>query len=149
MLKGGRTRKTKPTKAVTKPAIAQPRQLSGSFLLSFTNSTHRARNRVHLHFSDFDSASEGKSKAYLECAVARQLGCKIQGIQSVILIRQIEQPNRQLGLSPPEPTAGKNIELPKIIAELVRRITLVALRQPQRLGLTEEAGGMIVIREKV
>ena len=79
----------------------------------------------------FEQGSEGKSEACHQRAAAGQLCRKIQGVQSVILVRYIEQPDRQLRLTAPEPVTGKHVKLPKVIAGLIRGVASVALTKPQ------------------
>src|SRR5437899_1812558 len=94
----------------------------------------------------FTARSEVKLEAARERPFARQLGIKIQRIEPVILIREIEHAQAHFRRAMTEAPAGENVELPEIIARLLRRVILIGLRGPDGFGLREKPVRMIVER---
>ena len=83
-----------------------------------------------------------------ERSAARQFVVKIQRVEIVILIGDVEQAERDLGFSMQKSVTDKRIELPEVSARLAGRVPAVALRIPERFSAGKEAAGMIVNRRQ-
>jgi len=72
-----------------------------------------------------------------------QFSIKIQRVQLIILIAQIQQADLDLGVSPKETVSSIKIQLPEIVAWQRGSIAVIALQIPVALSASEETGGMI------
>ena len=68
---------------------------------------------------------------------------KIQWVQAVVLVRDIQNPYGNLCPSIPEPISTDGVELPEIITGERGGVSVIVLRVPKRLGLRKESQGMI------
>ena len=93
--------------------------------------------------------SEIESETQQERAIARQLRVKIQRVQVVVLVGEVQQPYDHLGLSPRETVARVEVELPEIVPWQGRVIVVIGLLPPQRLGLSKPAPGMVEDRMEI
>ena len=83
-----------------------------------------------------------------ERSAARQFVVKIQRVEIVILIGDVEQAERDLGFSMQKSITDKRIELPEVIAWFCGLVAFVALRLPERFSSGKETAGMIVNRRQ-
>ena len=65
-------------------------------------------------------------------------------IQFVVAMDHGGEADPEVGGSVGKPVAGKNIELPEIIARLVHGVAAVALQIPERVALRKKAAGKVV-----
>src|SRR5579862_1622596 len=85
-------------------------------------------------------------QTYEQGARAREFVEKIERVQAVILIGEIEDAEGDLTFTMQKTIAGKCIHLPEITTRLSRIVSAVALIIPISLSLGKEAAGMVVNR---
>src|SRR5260370_35447107 len=78
--------------------------------------------------------SKIKLQTCRERSMARQFGVKIQWIEPVVLIRQVQQPDGKFSLSSRETIASEEIELPEVISGECGRVIVIALVRPYSLS---------------
>ena len=78
-----------------------------------------------------------------------RLGVKIQWVEPIILVGQVEHTEGYFRLAAPEAVTSQHVELPEFITRL-RGIGIdVILRVPARFTFRKKAAGMIVDRVKI
>ena len=87
-------------------------------------------------------------QAHGERPAAGQFVVKIERVELVVLVRDVEQSEGDLGFPARETVTGKRIELPEGITRLTGIVDIV-LRVPIGLSLGKETTGMIIDREQI